>query len=86
MQRTPCHGDLFKKCPLFSIAGRRMYKNRIQETEDHAIYDLRLSIYDLFVLSRVICDIRGFNLMLFEKTKPILKWANRLKPLFERIL
>jgi hypothetical protein len=37
------------------------------------IYDFRLSIYDLlfFLLFSVISGICGFNLLLFEKTKPI---------------
>jgi hypothetical protein len=39
------------------------------------IYDLRFVIFPSF---RVIGEIRGLNLMLFEKTKPIFeerKWA-----------
>ena len=40
---VPFHGDFLKISPLFSIAVRRIYneiESRIQDTGDHAIYDL----------------------------------------------
>ena len=90
-------------CPLFRIAVRRMYKNRIQNTEQQntemresenretmpfMIYDLRIMIFEsrFFLLIRVTSEIRGLNLMLFEKTKPICAGPKWRKVLCERRL
>lgn len=39
---------------------------RTQETVEHTIYDLRLSIYDLFLLFRIISEIYAIGIRRFN--------------------